>query len=520
MAFSTTYHAASRLGLGICLVFAFLLPGGVLAGQPDEGKERKPAVAGRFYPENRGNLERAIAAFLADALPAVPGERPLALVVPHAGYIYSGQIAADAFAQARDHAYELIVLLGTNHTQGSFRGVSLYDGPGYRTPLGLAEIDRQTTRALLKADRSFSFEPEVHAREHSVEVQVPFVQTVFPGVKIVAAVVGRPDADLCARFGRALAGVLRGRKALIVASSDLSHYPEYDDAVTADSAVLTEIAGLDPDRVRAAIGTQMGRGLPGLSTCACGEAPVLAALTAARELGARRGRVVSYANSGDAAVGDRSRVVGYGAVVLAAGSAGSDLAALARPAPAAAEARLGPAERKALLGFARRTIEQYLASETTPLARGFAPVLWRKQGAFVTLNEHGRLRGCIGHMAEDRPLCQVVGAMALQAAFNDRRFSPLRPGELAGVEIEISVLTPFARVSGPEAIVIGRDGILLKKGGRQAVYLPQVATEQGWDLEQTLNSLCRKAGLAPGDWRHGAEFHTFQAEVFDEAEFR
>jgi AmmeMemoRadiSam system protein A len=173
-----------------------------------------------------------------------------------------------------------------------------------------------------------------------------------------------------------------------------------------------------------------------------------------------------------------------------------------------------------LLALARETIRRYLDNGTTPLARGFPPVAERLQGAFVTLNEHGELRGCIGHMAEDRPLAQVVGAMALAAALEDPRFSPVAAREVPGLEIEISVLTPMQRVAGPEAIVLGRDGVVLRKDGRSAVFLPQVAGEQGWDRPTMLQHLAAKAGLDTDAWQSGAEFLTFQAIVFRESEFR
>ncbi|MFH1844620.1 MAG: AmmeMemoRadiSam system protein B [bacterium] len=482
--------------------------------------DRPAVVADRFYPGDATKLEQAIRAYLAAATVPCDGataaEPPLALVAPHAGYLFSGQICADAYRQALGHEYELVVILGTNHTSGSFDKVSLYPGSGYQTPLGLCEIDQDVTAALLAADPRFVFEPALHESEHSVEVQVPFIQVAFPEAKIVAAVVGRPDLDLCRRFGQALANTLAGRRVLVVASSDLSHYPSYADGVASDGATLAAIASFETENVIDTIGQQLRRGRHELRTCACGEAPILTAMFAAEALGATHGDVVSYANSGDCAVGDLARVVGYGAVVFRAGpeSGGND--GLIRPEVAPASASLQSTDRQALLQFARHTIQQFLETETLPLARDFSPVLNRKQGAFVTLKRHGQLRGCIGHMAEDLPLCQVVGAMAYQAAFNDRRFRPLRSDELADVEIEISVLTPFTRVTGPEAIVVGRDGVVLRKSDRSAVYLPQVATEQGWTREEMLDNLCRKAGLSAGEWRRGAELHTFQAIVFHE----
>jgi AmmeMemoRadiSam system protein A len=175
-------------------------------------------------------------------------------------------------------------------------------------------------------------------------------------------------------------------------------------------------------------------------------------------------------------------------------------------------------DKTALLSFARRTIRQFLTTDTAPLARGFDPALENERGAFVTLKKDGKLRGCIGHMADDLPLCQVVGYCALQAAFNDRRFSPLTLEELEEVEIEVSVLTPFQPVDRYEDIQIGRDGVMLEKNGRSAVYLPSVAVEQGWNREEMLSHLSVKAGLSANAWKKGTRFYTFQANAFGESD--
>ena len=487
------------------------------AGNSPTTKVRPPAVSGQFYPSDPDKLSRAIDDYLDDAL-APYDDRPIAIVCPHAGYIYSGQIAADAYRQASKHDYDLVVILGVNHTTGGFQDVSIYPGDAYETPLGLAEIDSDLAAELIDADDDFTFYEAVHKREHSIEVQIPFIQRVFPDSKILPVILGTPDRKLCTKFGETLARAIEGRKALIVASCDLSHFPTYKDAKRSDHRTLQALSELDAGTFQSACREQLSEGIPNLSTCACGEASVLAAIAAARRLGATAAQIISYANSGDVSVGDRSRVVGYGAVAFVKGS-GTDVFPLEGPAALPLEyTTLTAQQEEALLSFARKTIRQYLTTGTTPLARGFDPVLEIEKGAFVTLKKHGRLRGCIGHMADDLPLCQVVGYCALQAAFNDRRFSPVELDELADIEIEISVLTPFQPVGGYEDIRIGRDGVLLEKDGRSAVYLPSVAVEQGWNREEMLSHLSVKAGLSADGWKKGGRFYTFQANAFGESD--
>jgi hypothetical protein len=321
---------------------------------------------------------------------------------------------------------------------------------------------------------------------------------------------------LCERLGQALAKVLAGRRALLVASSDLAHYPDYADARASDRAVLESVARLDLAGVHRAATVEPGGARPALVTGACGEAPVMAAIAAARALGATRGVVLSWANSGDTSFGDRDRVVGYGAAMLAAGPPGADLAALESPPAEPAGAALNADAERQLLRFARRTLERILATDTAPLARDLPPAARRLQGAFVTLREHGELRGCIGYMGEDQPLGQVVGRMTLAAAFQDTRFQPVTAAELPRIEIEISALTPLTRVAGPDAVVIGRDGVRIHKDGRVGVFLPEVPVEQRWDRTALMENLCLKAGLPRDAWTRGAELYTFRSIHFGE----
>jgi AmmeMemoRadiSam system protein B/AmmeMemoRadiSam system protein A len=487
------------------------------SGRNPENDIRSPVVAGRFYPGSASVLKKTIEKFMDDAQP-VQVKKPLAIVVPHAGYIFSGQIAADGFRQAAEHPCDVIVILGTNHTSGSFRKISVYPGDGFSTPLGTAMVDKEVVNAILDADSDCAPDKSLHDQEHSVEVQIPFIQILFPETRIVPVVIGSPDIGICTRFGEALAGVLKNRRALIVASADLSHYPHADAAEDVDGKTLAAMEKLDPALLQKVTQSQMRRGIPNLHTCACGEAAVMAAMSAAKAMGATGGKVIRYAHSGDVPAGERDRVVGYGAVVYHADAQSASANKSGSPA-AASDATLSDTDKKALLTLVRETLARKLTRQTAPKPQGLGPGAQQKRGVFVTLKKRGALRGCIGRMIPDKPLHELVGAVALQSALEDPRFRPVTLDELKDLEIEISVLTPMAPVPNADYIVVGRDGVLIRKGGLSAVFLPQVAPEQGWGRDEMLEHLCRKAGLPPGSWKEGAQLLTFQAIVFSEADF-
>lgn len=498
------------LVLLVALCLAAAVVPGCWAGK--DGEVRRAAVAGQFYPGDPAGLKSAVADFLAGAVPA-RGERPLALVVPHAGYVFSGQIAADGFRQAAGFKYGLVVILGTNHTAPPFKGAAVYPGRAWQTPLGAVNVDRAAAEALVKADKLFRLDARPHEKEHSIEVEVPFVQDILPGIPILPMVVGSNDRETALRMGEILAGVLGKQKPLIVASSDLSHYPSERLADDADRKTLAAVASLDAATAALSMRRTLGEHSGDLATCACGEGPILTAMAAARRLGARRGIVLSYANSGDTVFGEPGRVVGYGAVAFTAGSGGTDQAALET---AKGKDELTVSDKAYLLKLARRTLQEYFSTGMVPLPRQTSAALASKRGAFVTLTENGDLRGCIGYMAEDTPLALVVARTTLDSALKDSRFRPVEAREVTALKIKISALTPRRRVSGPGTIVVGRDGVVLESRGRRAVFLPEVAVEQGWDRSTMLDYLCRKAGLPEGCWKHGATFHTFQTTAFGE----
>ena len=518
---------------------AVVLTVGVVTAAGQSVAVRPAAVPGQFYPSDPAKLRRAVEVLLAGAV-APQLDSVAVLVAPHAGLVYSGQIAADAYRQAAGSTFDTVVILGANHTTAEFRRASVDARRDWTTPLGRIQVDRQLGDALLAECQDCVADEAVHAREHSIEVQVPFVQVLWPAAKILPVVVGAPDRAMTTRVGEAVARVSAGRRVLVVASSDLSHYPRASVAREVDRRTLEAIARGDPADLERVVLRE--RGLhdgAGVETRACGIAPLMTALATARALGARRGQVVGYANSADVAVGDPARVVGYGAVVFGArgeareGEDGSIPSAVPEngdatqasareptavpPRPTAGASPTPEADRDAMLAFSRQVIQQFLESETLPTSRRLPAHLGeRRQGLFVTLKQRGRLRGCIGRLQPDGPLPWVLGGVSLQSALQDPRFPPVTLAQMKDMEIEISLLTPLRKASSPFEIVPGRDGVALQKDGRSSVFLPQVAREEGWTREGLLDQLAVKAGLPPEAWRVGAQLFTFQAEVFSD----
>jgi hypothetical protein len=427
---------------------------------------------------------------------------PMGLIVPHAGWVYSGPIAAAAYKQIEGMAYDTIIIIGPNHSDPTFDAISVCAEGAFETPFGPMPIDEALAAELLAAHERIVFDRDVHRQEHSIEVQLPFLQKVCPDCVFVPILIGRPTPENLDILTSALVQALRGRQALVIASSDLSHYPNYTDAVQVDTQSLAAIETMDAGRVSAVMSAQMTRGVPGLVTCACGEGPIIVAMRVTQALGADHVRVLRYANSGDVS-GDHSRVVGYAAVMFWHWQ----------------PPEFNAAQKTELLSIARRSLENHLASgqESMPAAPA-DPVLKRRLGAFVTLKLDGELRGCIGLLHGDVPLFETIAQAAVDAAVNDPRFPPLPSDQLEEVEIEISVLAPFKRVRDVHdetEIQVGRHGLYLLYGQQRGVLLPQVAVEQCWDRAQFLEQICFKAEL-PGDCWERATLYTFTAQVFAE----
>jgi len=464
---------------------------------------RRPAVAGSFYPGDPKTLTRQVREYLSRAAKEEVEGEIIGLVSPHAGYMYSGAVAAHAFKTVAGMKFDAVVIVAPSH-RFPFQGASVYDRGGYETPLGVLPPEREIIQKLKSESKVIQPLPQAHSQEHSLEVQLPFLQEVLGEFNLVPLVIGSQDYRSCEAVGKAIAGAVKGKKVLLVASTDLSHYHPYDRAVQLDKVILEDIGEFDARKLSRDL--EAGKGE------ACGGGPVIAVMVAAGELGANRARVLKYQNSGDV-TGDRSGVVGYGAAVFFRDSG----PAKKEPDGRKAGISLGltEEEKRDLQRIARAAIERRLKGEKASAAGPAGGHLKENRGAFVSLHRRGQLRGCIGTIQPNKPLYQVVEEMAAAAAFEDSRFAPLTAQEMKDLDLEISVLTPLQRVQDVQEIEVGRHGLYIKKGFYAGLLLPQVAAEYKWSRETFLEETCRKAGLPKNAWKEkGTEIYMFSADIF------
>ncbi len=508
------------------LIFIFIIV--ALSGQICAGAESKniraPAVTGAFYPDEAEELKKTVGAHLSDASPPEVKGKILGIMVPHAGYVFSGLTAAHGFKAVKARKVDTVILFGDAH-RAHFKGASVYLGEGYRTPLGVVTIDRELAEEIAEMDKHISFIPGAHTAEHSIEVELPFLQTIYDDIKIVPVLFGYDSMNTQASIIQKLPESLKGRDVLLVASSDLSHYPPEKQAKRTDKKTLEAVCSLDDSHLAKTLNESMKAGVPNLQTPMCGNTAVMTVMRLSKALGADKGILLHYSNSADSPYGDSKQVVGYGAAAFYQASEEQEIQrdSDAEKASAGEElnsgGKLNQRQKSVLIKLARRTLNSYVTERKKSDFESTESLFEEKRGAFVTLKKNGRLRGCIGYIQPVKPLWRTIIDNAVNAAVNDHRFPPVQPGELKDIEIEISVLTPLKPVESKDDIVIGKHGIQIFKNGRSAVFLPQVAPEQGWEIEETLRQLSRKAGLPADAWKSDMNFFVFEAQVFEEIDF-
>ncbi|MDD5644483.1 MAG: AmmeMemoRadiSam system protein B [bacterium] len=481
---------------------------------------RKPAVSGMFYESNPGKLEKEVRRYLDEADVTPVQGNIIALISPHAGYMYSGRTAACGYSILKDKDIRRVFILAPSHCIG-FRGASIPDVDVYETPLGKVVLDKKTCADLLKR-KHFTSIAQAHSREHSLEVQIPFLQVVLKrDFLLVPIVIGQIQDEDYPQIAGALNEFLKDGD-LVVISSDFIHQGPRFGYMPAKKNIRENIEKIDMkaiDLILKKDGPSFIEYVDSTGATICGKCPIGILLYMLPD--DAEGFLLKYCTSGDV-TGDERETVSYASIAFVSGKgfAGED------EDSALSEKKdfLNREEKKILLDLAKKTIEECVKGRKISGTEDYGKVSGRlkeKSGVFVTLTKKGRLRGCIGYIEPVEPLYKAVMNMAVNASTRDFRFNPVTEDELNDIEIEISVLTPPEKVSGPGEFAPGEHGIIIKKGPNQAVFLPQVAPEQGWDRETTLNHLCVKAGLPAGEWKKsGMEFYVFEAVVFSEEDLK
>jgi MEMO1 family protein len=470
-------------------------------------------LAGRWYPAGRAALTAAIQDSLKQAKTGRLAHVQ-ALILPHAGYRFSGPVAAYGLKALSGQAFRRVIVLGPSHRLRMTNMASIPDATHIRTPLGEVPLDLEFI-ATLKRHSFFRTVSAAHHGEHSVQIEIPLLQATLHDFRLVPIVVGQLDLATVKAMARALTGLI-DPETLVVVSSDFTHFgPNYDYQPFRDD-VTANLKKLDLGAV-ARIEARDAQGfldyVQKTGATICGRCPIAVLLAMLPDTS--RVHLLRYDTSASI-TGDPENSVSYLAVAVTGKWE-------EKPAvnPNESKTALGPEDRARLLRLARAAIAYALEHRRAPQADALGETLTEplraRRAAFVTLRKKGELRGCIGEILPSQPLHESVVENAVNAAFNDRRFSPLAASELKEIEIDISALTPPEEVDSYEKIQVGRHGVVLAKNGRRSVFLPQVAPEQGWDRATMLEHLARKAGL-PGDaWKSGATFLVFEAEVFGES---
>ena len=491
------------------------------AGPPGEVRVHACAGAGRWFPADAEQLRTVVDKYISASPPEVP-KPPVALIVPHAGYEFSGPVAGKTYATVspgrvasgdKGRTYKRVILFGPSH-QYALRGASVLRVEAYDTPLGRIPVDVEARDALL-ACPVVAEQAAAHRTEHSVENQLPMLQRALGPFKMVEVLVGQMTAKDRATLADAVRALVDDLPAgqtgstLLVASSDFTHFGPNFGYVPFRSRLPENLKALNDMAVREILEVDVpgwDANLEKTGDTICGQAGIGLLLKILEPWDDVRGGRVAYDTSGNL-TGDWTNSVTYAGIAM--WRAGEGLAA---------------AEQATLLRIARDAVTELTKSGKNLKADGgpydLTVSLKSPGAAFVTLKNAGQLRGCIGHVMAVKPLYESVIENAGNAC-RDPRFTrnPITAAEVPALSIEISVLSPMRRLDDVKNIRIGRDGLMLVRGWASGLFLPQVPVEQGWNLQEYLTELCGKAGLPDGTWKDPrAELYRFTAQVFGEHE--
>ena len=475
-----------------------------MKGSSTKDNLREAQFAGQFYPGNKNELTKQLVEFFEEAktqsINSAENQRLQALIVPHAGYVFSGQVAATAFHQIPENTgYKRVFVLASSHRY-SFNGAAVYCNGNYLTPLGEITVDTQLSKELVKNSEWFLDHTEAHENEHSLEVQLPFLQhKLGNNFLLVPIILGTHEPEICKKIATELKPLFTEEN-LWVISTDFSHYPEYENACKVDELTATAICSNRPEKLQNVLKENKSFKINNLATSLCGWTSVLTLLYITENRNYFFEKIM-YRNSGDSKkYGSKDRVVGYWSIAVY-----EQLNSFS----------ISNEEKKELLEKARKSITTFVNTGKKgkiipPKSSG---IVNEVTGAFVSIYIGGKLRGCIGGFAKEKTLNELVQDMAVSAS-HDRRFEAVKPEELENMELEISVLSPLKKVKSTNEIELGKHGIYIKDGVNSGTFLPQVATKTGWNLDEFLGNCSRdKAGLGWDGWKT-ADIFTYEAIIF------
>lgn len=476
--------------------------------------DRRPVAAGRFYPADKDLLLKELTQLFENCKKTAEGTETRAFISPHAGYIFSGKIAAAAFSSVKKKSvFRNIFIIASSHIM-AFDGASVYSKGDYQTPLGKVKVNREIASLLINENKIFDFPDTCHLNEHSIEVQLPFIQYYFGSdQEIIPVIIGTDKKEKIREIANALKPWFNYENLFII-SSDFSHYPSYEDAVEVDMATARGLISGEPEKFLNTLSKNKDCEIPGLVTSMCGWTSGLALLYLAEGNSGLEFRQIDYCNSGDSTSGSMDEVVGYHAIAL-----------IQKQNPGSTEKVLSDdldfndSEKKLLFSIAKTSIRNMLVEKKSPEPdeAGIPDKLKKPGGAFVTLKINGRLRGCIGRFISSDPLFEVVRLSAISSAFEDPRFTPLTSEEFGMTQMEITVLGQLRRINDIDEIVLGKHGIYIKQDFRTGTMLPQVATENRWSVEEFLGYTSRdKVGIGWEGWKN-AEIYIYEGLVLEES---
>jgi AmmeMemoRadiSam system protein B/AmmeMemoRadiSam system protein A len=475
--------------------------------------DRQPVAAGRFYTADKETLKKEISELFADCKKSREKGKVRAIICPHAGYVFSGKVAASAFAATpADAQYENIFIIGSSHIM-AFEGASVYGTGDFITPIGKVTVNRDIAGKLKSGNKVFNFPVDAHRQEHSLEVQIPLIQQYYTHPqKIVPIIIGTNNNSTIKKIAEALKPWFTDDN-LFVISSDFSHYPSYKDANEVDNLTAIGLMSGDPATFLSTLRKNSEKNINGLATSMCGWTSGLLLLDLIEGNKNLEFKKIDYCNSGDSPYGGKDEVVGYNAIELLEKPGATQSEKLS-----STDFKFTDEEVKQLFTIAHNSIRMMLNENKryTIDEKNMPADLKRNLGAFVTLKINGTLRGCIGQFISNEPLFNVVRNSAISSAFEDPRFSELTKSEYDKVDMEITVLGPMKKISNINEIVLGKHGIYIKKDSRAGTMLPQVATEYGWTVEQFLGYTSRdKAGIGWDGWKD-AEIYIYEGLVLEE----